>query len=90
MPSKTICILCEGEAEEHPVSGQDKYETRCKICRHYHLTQVDNSDKIFKALPEEIRKKLSIYVKSQFESTHEPVFLDDVNKFIEIIGICKK
>lgn len=85
MPIKTKCILCGNDTWEYPVSGQDKYEIRCEVCSPFQLTQVDNSDKSFESLPEEMRKKLSIYVKTKFESTHEPVFLDDVSKFMEII-----
>jgi len=83
MLEKYKCILCESEAEEHSVSGQDKYEIRCDICTIYYLTSVQ--DEGFLSLPKEDRLALSAFVRKQHEETKIPVHLDYVENFRAII-----
>jgi hypothetical protein len=84
MWNKTKCILCENEALEHAIRGEDKYEVRCNTCRVFFLTRVQ--DIAFSNLPIEFRSKLSAYVRDQFTLTGVPVHLDWVENFITIIA----
>ena len=83
MPKKIECILCESDAEEYSISGQDKYEIRCETCTIYYLTSLQ--DEGFLSLSQEDRLALSAFVREQYQKTKTPVHLDYVENFQTII-----
>ncbi len=77
MNEKTICILCEKNAEILGAQGKDGYFTKCEICGEYFLASPELFEGSYTAMPREKRTMISSYTRDRFEQREEPPQLED-------------
>jgi len=75
MNEKTICILCEKNAEKSGVQGKDGYLAECATCGKYFLGSPELFEGSYTGMPREKRAMLSAYTRERFEHGGEPPVL---------------
>ncbi len=85
MNEKTICILCEKDAEKSGVQGKDGYLAECAICGKYFLASPELFEGSYTGMPREKRAMLSAYTRERFEHGGEPPELGDPDLLKDII-----
>ena len=77
MKEKTICIICEKDAEKSGIQGKNGYFTKCDICGEYFLASPELFEGSYTAMPREKRTMISSYTRDRFEHLEEPPQLED-------------
>jgi hypothetical protein len=77
MNEKTICIICEKDAEKSDIQGKNGYFTKCDICGEYFLASPELFEGSYTAMPREKRTMISSYTRDRFEHWEEPPQLED-------------
>ncbi len=75
MNEKTICIICEKDAEKSGVQGTDGYLAECATCGKYFLASPELFEGSYTGMPREKRTMLSAYTRERFERGEEPPVL---------------
>ncbi len=75
MNEKTICIICEKDAEKSGVQGKDGYLAECATCGKYFLASPELFEGSYTGMPREKRTMLSAYTRERFEHGGEPPVL---------------
>ena len=86
MNEKTICIICEKDAEKSGVQGKDGYLAECATCGKYFLASPELFEGSYTGMPREKRAMLSAYTRERFERGEEPPELGDPDVLEEIIA----
>lgn len=74
MSEKSICILCEKEAEKSGISGRDGYLIECETCGKYFLGSPEIFEGSYKSMPREKRALISAFTRGF--PRHEEKFLE--------------
>ena len=85
MNEKTICIICEKDAEKSGVQGKDGCLAECATCGKYFLGSPELFEGSYTGMPREKRAMLSAYTRERFERGENPPEFGDSNALKEII-----
>ena len=75
MNEKTICIICEKDAEKSGVQGKDGYLAECATCGKYFLASPELFEGSYTGMPREKKAMISAYARERFEWGEEPPVL---------------
>jgi len=75
MNEKTICIICEKDAEKSGVQGKDGYLAECATCGKYFLASPELFEGSYTGVPREKKAMISAYARERFERGEEPLVL---------------
>ncbi len=75
MNEKTICIICEKDAEKSGVQGKDGYLAECATCGKYFLASPELFEGSYTGMPREKKAMISAYARERFELGEEPPVL---------------
>jgi hypothetical protein len=63
MNEKTICIICEKDAEKSGVQGKDGYLAECATCGKYFLGSPEIFEGSYTGMPREKRAMISAHTR---------------------------